>query len=267
LRNLFALPVNAVERVKKISASEIFTVEGRTAISLDGRVLPLLELGVLLGRAGERDNKKSEDLTALVVNQGGDRAAFIIDGVKGEQEIIVKSLGRPLRRMKNFAGGAILGDGSVLLLLNPADLLRGARNEASRSQRLLPKAEAVKTKRKILIVDDSITTRTLEKNILEMAGYEVCLARDGAEGLELARTSGCELVISDIQMPRLNGIELTTQIKSDAALRHLPVILVSSLDTQEDKARGAHAGADAYIVKGQFDQKSFLEVVESMLAQ
>jgi two-component system chemotaxis sensor kinase CheA len=261
---IFGLPVNAVDRVKVIEHSEVYTIESKMAITLDGRALSLVGLDAILGIAEAQ--KDHNEYTALIINQGNERAAFIIDEVLGEQEMVLKSLGRPLRKLKNISGGTILGDGSVVLLLNPADLLRGVRSER-RAPKMLKSAEVKRAKRKILIVDDSITTRTMEKNILENAGYEVFLAKDGMEGLEMARVISCELVISDVEMPRLTGIELTREIKTDQNLKHLPVILVSSLDSQQDKARGAQAGADAYIVKGQFDQKGFLEVVESMLAQ
>ncbi|MEW6730095.1 MAG: hybrid sensor histidine kinase/response regulator [Acidobacteriota bacterium] len=261
---IFALPVNSIERVMNIPTGEIYSIETHLAFSLDGRAISLVSLDSILGISNQ--NKEAADQTiALILAQGVDRVAFIIDEVLGEQEMVVKPLGKPLRKMPNISGGAILGDGNVVLLLNPADLLRTVRGTPRMAAKLSQRTEQQIDKHKILVVDDSITTRTLEKNILEMAGYEVFLAHDGAEGLALARTVGCHLIISDVEMPHLNGFELTRQIKSDPQLKQLPVVLVSSLDSQKDKAQSAEAGADAYIVKGLFDQKSFLEVVQNML--
>jgi two-component system chemotaxis sensor kinase CheA len=121
----------------------------------------------------------------------------------------------------------------------------------------------------ILVVDDSITTRTLEKNILEAAGYQVTLATDGAEALETLRRmldeDGCDLLLSDIDMPRLNGFELTTQVRSDSLMKHIPIVLVTSLDTPADRERGISAGADAYIVNKSFDQQGLLDTIEQLI--
>jgi two-component system chemotaxis sensor kinase CheA len=121
----------------------------------------------------------------------------------------------------------------------------------------------------VLVVDDSLTTRTLEKNILESAGYRVRLATDGAEALELlgqmAESGGCDLLLSDVDMPRINGFDLTAQVRADARFQHLPVVLVTSLDTPADRERGIAAGADAYIVKRTFEQQALLETVARLV--
>src|SRR5262249_629062 len=121
----------------------------------------------------------------------------------------------------------------------------------------------------VLVVDDSITTRTLEKNILEAAGYRVRLAIDGVEALqvlaEMADDGGCDLMLSDVDMPRLNGFDLTTRVRPDARFQHLPVVLVTSLDTAEDRERGISAGADAYIVKRQFEQQILLDTIARLI--
>jgi two-component system chemotaxis sensor kinase CheA len=121
----------------------------------------------------------------------------------------------------------------------------------------------------VLVVDDSITTRTLEKNILESAGYQVRLATDGVEALQMlgqmAEDGGCELMLSDVDMPRLNGFDLTAQVRADPRFQHLPVVLVTSLDTSADRERGIVAGADAYIVKRQFEQHTLLETIARLI--
>jgi two-component system chemotaxis sensor kinase CheA len=262
---LFALPVNAIDRLMSISVEDVFTVGARMAISIEGKPISLLHLNSLLNVAENEPEAKQEHVV-MVLAMGNERTAFVIDEALGEQEVVVKALGKPLRKMKNIAGGAILGDGSVMLLLNPSDLLRTGKGVSKLDTRFInTQQEKNKVKSKVLVIDDSITTRTLEKNILEMAGYEVLLAKDGLEGLEMSKTPGCNLVLADIQMPGLSGLELTQEIKRDPKTKHLPVVLISSLDSPEVKAKVAQAGADAFIVKGQFDQSQFLEVVKSMI--
>ncbi|MBI3653157.1 MAG: hybrid sensor histidine kinase/response regulator [Acidobacteria bacterium] len=263
---IVALPVSSIDRAVRINPKDTYTVESRMAISFDSRSISLIALDALLGLEESRQ-AETANWTVLIVSHSGERAAFIVTEILGEQEMVIQSLGKQLKKVNNIAGGGVLGDGSVILLLNPADLLRTVHGSKNQIAITPPKQEERRSsKRKILVVDDSITTRTLEKNILEIAGYEVILAKDGAEGLALAHTSGCDLVISDIEMPQLNGFELTKRIKSDARLKRLPVILVSSRDSQQDKVQGAEAGADVYMVKSQFEQAHFLELVESMIA-
>ena len=177
-------------------------------------------------------------------------------------------LGKQLTRVGGLAGATLLGNGEAVLILNVADLIKLALRGGHRPM-LAPVEEetgVVQTRKRILIVDDSITTRTLEKNILEAAGYHVLLATDGQEALNVMATEALpDLIVSDISMPRLDGFGLTRQIKSEARTAELPIILVTSLDSQEDKARGIEAGADAYILKSCFDQNNLLETIEQLI--
>jgi two-component system, chemotaxis family, sensor kinase CheA len=174
----------------------------------------------------------------------------------------------PLRRVRGVAGATILADGSVVPILDAVDLLRAARG-ARHSVAVTPQAEARRPQTTVLVVDDSITTRTLEKNILEAAGYRVALATDGLEALavlnQLAEQGGCSLLVSDVDMPRLNGFDLTAQVRANARYKHLPVVLVTSLDSSADRERGIAAGADAYIVKRHFDQQTLLDTISQLL--
>ncbi len=262
---LFALPVNAIDRLMSISVEDVFTIGARMAISIEGKPISLIHLNSLLNIA-EGELEAKQEHVVMVLAMGSERTAFVVDEALGEQEVVVKALGKPLRKMKNIAGGAILGDGRVMLLLNPSDLLRTGKGISRIDTRFSNShQEKSKIKHKILVIDDSITTRTLEKNILEMAGFEVLLAKDGIEGLEMSRTPGCSLVLADIQMPGLNGLELTQEIKRDPKIKHLPVVLISSLDSPDVKTKVAQSGADAFIIKGQFDQNQFLEIVRNMI--
>ena len=196
--------------------------------------------------------------------------AFAVDKLAGEQEVVIKGLGQQLLRVGGIAGATVMGNGEVVLILNVADLIKlGLRGERRSVLTTLTKAApTVKTgtRRRILIVDDSITTRTLEKNILEAAGYTVQLATDGQEALNTITAEGApDLIVSDVVMPRLDGFELTHHIRENPNLANVPVILVTSLDSAEDKARGIEVGADAYITKSTFDQNNLLETIEQLI--
>jgi two-component system chemotaxis sensor kinase CheA len=163
-----------------------------------------------------------------------------------------------------------MGNGDVVLILHAADLIKIAQRGERRPVREAPPTEggpagAGPRQKQVLVVDDSITTRTLEKNILEAAGYLVRLAIDGQEALDVIATGMPDLIIADLAMPRLDGFGLTERVKSDARTAHVPVVLVTSLDSPEDKARGIEAGADAYIVKSRFDQTNLLEMIEQLI--
>jgi two-component system chemotaxis sensor kinase CheA len=163
-----------------------------------------------------------------------------------------------------------MGSGEVVLVLNVADLIRlglmGKRRSVLDALAEAAPAQSARAQRRILIVDDSITTRTLEKNILEAAGYTVQLATDGQEALNAIASSGVpDLIVSDVMMPRVDGFGLTQRIKDEPSTAHVPVILVTSLDSAEDKARGIEVGADAYITKSRFDQSNLLETIEQLI--
>jgi len=173
----------------------------------------------------------------------------------------VKSLGRQLPRVRNIAGATLLGTGKVLPVLNVADLMQSAIRMAPVTS--LRGAEAVP--KSILVAEDSITARTLLKNILESAGYRVKTAVDGAEALGVLARESFDLVVSDVEMPRMSGFDLTAKIRADKRLNSLPVVLVTALESRQDRERGADAGANAYIVKSGFDQGNLLEVVRRLI--
>jgi two-component system chemotaxis sensor kinase CheA len=206
-------------------------------------------------------------LTVVIVAVAEKRLGIVVDDLVGEQEIVLKSLGKQLARVSGIAGATVLGSGQVILMLHPADLIKLAARTQVRSA-IASDGSQLETNRQktILVVDDSITTRTLEKNILEAAGYEVKLAIDGEQALAILVTDGLpDLIVSDINMPRLDGFGLTQRIKHDERYADIPVILVTSLDSPADKARGIEVGADAYIVKSSFDQNNLLETIEQLV--
>ena len=201
----------------------------------------------------------------VVLTSADKRIAFQVDEVLDEQQVMVKGLGRQLRRVRNVAGATVLGSGRVVPVLNVSDLMKSAVRSAGAARGAAGAEEAPARKGRILVVEDSITARTLLKNILETAGYQVATAVDGTDAFTQARGGEFDLVVSDVDMPRMSGFELTEKIRGDKRLAEVPVVLVTALESREDRERGIDAGANAYIVKSSFDQSNLLEVVHRLL--
>ncbi|GLI40033.1 response regulator [Geobacter hydrogenophilus] len=265
--HLFVLPTTDVERVARKGKTAIATVENRETIELDGRTLSFVRLSdVLELPRAERAEGDGKHLSFFVLPTEHGGIAFGVDEVVGEQEVTVKGLGAQLRRVRNIAGATVLGSGKVAPILNSSDLVKSAVRVAGAGTApgyAPPPEEAAP--RSILVVEDSITARTLLKNILEAAGYQVRTAVDGVDALTLLGTEDFDLVVSDVDMPRMNGFELTGRIRESRQLADLPVVLVTSLDSREDRERGVDAGANAYIVKSSFDQSNLLDAIRRLI--
>ncbi len=262
--HLLALPSQVIERVLRRPAEDIASMENRLTITLDGQVLPLWRLAELLGLANDTTVKARQWLSLVVLRVGETTFALLVDAVLDDQEITIKSLGRQLKRVPNVLGATLLGDGRIVPLLHPQDLLKSARQTEPAPLRGGNGAETETTPR-VLVAEDSVTSRGLLKTILENDGYEVVTATDGLEGWSLLKQSDFDLLVSDIEMPHLDGFALTERIRDDHRLRDLPVVLVTALQSPEDRARGLDAGANAYIVKSGFDQSNLLDVIRRLL--
>jgi two-component system chemotaxis sensor kinase CheA len=262
---IFALPLSTVERMLHVDRSAIASVEGKEAINYQGKPIALASLVDLLELP--QSPRDTDELTVVIVGVAEKRLGLIVDDLVGEQEIVMKSLGKQLAKVGGIGGATVLGSGQVTLVLHTADLVKLAARTQSRAPIVAgTNHKEVDQHKTVLVVDDSITTRTLERNILEAAGYRVKLATDGEEALGMLVSDGLpNLVVSDINMPRLDGFELTSRIKHDDRFAEIPVILVTSLDSPADKARGIEVGADAYIVKSSFDQGNLLETIEQLV--
>ncbi len=258
--HMFVLPVTNVERVVRIEKDEIKTVENRPTLSLNGEIFSLARLSDVLGLTC--GNTSDKTVQAVILGFAEKRMAFIVDEVLNEQEVLVKSLGRQLPRVRNIAGATVLGTGKVVPILNVHDLIKsGVKATVAPVQA----ADEIEKRNSILVVEDSITARTLLKNILESAGYDVKTAIDGMDAFTALKTSDFDLVVSDVNMPRMNGFELTSKIRSDSKLKEMPVVLVTGLESREDKEHGIEVGANAYIVKSSFEQSNLLEVVQRLI--
>lgn len=263
----FVLPTPHVERVVRVRQEEIQTVKNRETILLNGQAVSLVRLGEALELPRKGATEESESRWPVVVLEAAEkRIAFRVDEILGEQEVLVKSLGSQLARVRNIAGATVLGTGQVVPILNVPDLMKSAVKTAA-APALAPVAagRAAAKQKSILIVEDSITARTLLKNILEAAGYRVKTAVDGVDAFTTLRTEAFDLVVSDVDMPRMNGLDLTAKIRGDKKLAELPVVLVTALESREDRERGIDVGANAYLVKRSFDQSNLLEVVRRLI--
>lgn len=265
-RRLFIVPTAHVERVMRFKAQDVQTVEGRTTLALDGRVVALAHLSEVLQVPAEpRSADRPEATHALILGVGEQRMAFAVDAVLDEHEVLVKRLTKPLSRVRNIAGATVLGSGEVVPILNVSDLLKSAR-DTSRAAFPVAAAEPGRTPAgKVLVAEDSITSRMLLKGILESAGYEVTTAVDGVDAFTALRAGQFDLLVSDVEMPRLNGFDLTARIRADHKLAELPVVLVTALESREDRERGIDVGADAYLVKSSFDHSNLLETLRRLI--
>lgn len=264
---VFVVPTLQMEKVERVAENEVQTVENRDTIRVDGEVVPLVSLRKVLGiREKRRRAEGSAHLTVMLLKAAGGRIAFSIDELVGEQEVLIKGLGKQLSRVRNISGATVLGNGVVAPILNVSDLVKSAVKISGGTVRAPAEVrESASTGKSILVVEDSITARTLLKNILESAGYNVTTAVDGMHGFSALQTANFDLVVSDVEMPRMDGFALTAKIRSTSALRELPVILVTALESAEDRMRGIEVGASAYLVKQSFDQSNLLDVIRRFL--
>ena len=264
----FALPVTNVIRLLRVAPGQIGSAEGRPVIRVDGEPVALLNLtDVLRLPAAPRPFgvRADEPLVGILLGSAEKRAVFLVDAILGAHQMVIKRLPPPLLRVRHISGAAILGTGAVLLLLEPSDLLRTAEGTRAALQPVAQPQTRPAAAPIILVADDSITTRTLEKNILQMAGYRIHLAADGLDAWTYLQDGECDLLVSDVTMPRMTGFELAARLRADPRFTSLPIILVTSLDSPEEREQGIQSGADAYITKGAFDQEQLLDTVRRLI--
>ncbi len=258
----YAIPTTAIEQVLHVAPDEPFTAGGRRLLKVGARTLALGTLADVLERPGGENPHY-----ALILAAAERRAAFLVDDTLTEQEIVVKPMAPELADGRYLAGATLLGTGEVVIILSAPDLIKSAHSAASVMSHpaVIQALPALPPVYRILVVDDSITTRTLEKNILEAAGYDVLTATNGLEALDTLSASPCDAVVADVEMPYLDGFGLTARIRAHDQLGRLPVILVTSLDAPESRERGLRVGADRYVVKGSFNQHELLQALQQLL--
>lgn len=267
---VFVLPAMHVEGVARVPATEVKTVRNRETVSRAGRVVALASLGEILGLRAhpgfEESGVDQDRLTVVFLEAGNETIAISVDEVLDDDETLVKKLTPPLLRVRNIAGATVSATGKVIPVLNVSDLLKSARrSDPARSHDASSSGRRRAARARVLLAEDSITSRLLLKGILESAGHEVGTAADGMEAFTALRSGNFDLLVSDIEMPRLNGFDLTARVRADPVLANLPVVLVTALASAADRERGIDAGANAYIAKGSFDQRDLLGAVRRLL--
>jgi two-component system chemotaxis sensor kinase CheA len=270
----YALPVESVQETSLISLQSVFSLEGRPTISRDGQPVSVAHLADLLelpsGRSASLAGKKGQEDGApernpcilLAIDQ--ERLGLFVDAVIDEQEVVLKPFGGLLQRVRNVSAATVLSTGEICMVLNPQDLIKSAKKGGTVMAEVEP-SEAAERSKVILLAEDSITTRTQEKRILESAGYEVVTAVDGADAFNKLGSRLFDAVVSDIEMPNMNGLTLAARIRQDAKYKELPIILVTSLASDADRQRGSEVGANAYITKGTFEQKVLLDTLRRLV--
>lgn len=262
----YALPLTYVQETVKLRREEVLSTAGKEAVAVRGSSVPLMPLASLLGLPEKKIALlQGETLSAVVLRFRDQLVACTVDECCGSAEIVVKGLGEQFKRVEFVSGATILGDGNPALILNVPDLFVRLDGMAGSPPDGFFSEEEEGERPTILVVDDSITTRTMERSILVSHGYDVEVAVSGEDALEKTATRRFDLVVTDIEMPGINGFELTARLKQTDDYRDVPVIIVSSLSRDEDKRRALEAGARAYIVKGSFDQGTLLETVEELI--
>jgi two-component system chemotaxis sensor kinase CheA len=260
-QRLFIVPTSQVERATRFSRDDVRTVKGRETIALNERAVALVDLAKVLELPAvrARNGSTTSKRPALILGSGEQRLAFAVDAVLGEREVLVKRFAKPLSRIRNVAGATVLASGEVTPILNVMDLLKSARQHGASEAQQAPQPQVVaSTSKRILVAEDSITSRMLLKGILESAGYDVKTVVDGVEAYTALRSEHFDVIVSDVEMPRMNGFDLTARIRADRALAELPVVLVTALASREDRERGIDVGANAYLIKSDLDQSNLL---------
>lgn len=264
--HIFAIPVDFIVSVIIVDVAEIFSMEARDTIVFRDEPITIVNLKTVLELEDISDSTRKNVTTfqCIILSSMGEKAGFIVDSLIDEQEVLVKPLGFMLKRVKNVSGSTILVSGDVCMILNPNDLLKTVKS-LSASEILETSTPESLRKKRILLVEDSITTRTQEKRILESAGYDVVVAVDGLDGYQKLLINEIDAVVSDVEMPNLDGLSLTEKIRAEKKYLSLPVVLVTSLSSEEQKKRGLESGANAYLTKSGFDQKILIETLDRLL--
>lgn len=254
----YAVPSASVERAVRVTRSGVRHAEGKSLVRIDQAWLPLGLLASVLGKPAVL----AEHATAIVLLQSGRRVVLAVDAIVGIFELVVGALDGRLGRIRHLTGQARLASGRVALVVSASDLI----DDVLGMSIALPTVATPTKRRRVLVVDDSATTRALEANILRTAGYDVIVAVDGEAALrQLTEDPRVDLIVSDVDMPNLDGFGLTQAIRSNDRIAAVPVVLVTARSTDEDRARGLRAGANAFLVKSSFDQTVLLQTIARLL--
>jgi two-component system sensor histidine kinase and response regulator WspE len=261
----YAFPLAHIIRTLKLRRNDIESLEGRQLFEFDGRPVGLISAQHVLH--GGISKLPDDEVPIVVVGDSTGTYGLVADRFLGERELVVQPLDTRLGKLTDIAAGALMEDGSPVLIVDVEDMIRSVEKliAAGRLSNVPRDDDAAKKRKRVLVVDDSLTVRELERKLLDNAGYEVDVAVDGMNGWNAVRSQRFDLVVTDIDMPRMDGIELVTLIKKDSNLSSLPLIIVSYKDREENRRRGLDVGADYYLTKGSFHDQTLLQAVIDLI--
>lgn len=264
---LFAMPLARLDRVVIVSQSDVVPVQGRLQVMLEGSSIGLVHAASVL--TGERPSDAADTLHVLLVGAGDDRCGLIVDEVCGEEDLVVRPLDARLGTVPHIAAAAVRSDGEPVLVVDVDDLWRTVK-ESLQGGRLvgaasLQASEGPKARRRILVVDDSITVREVERQLLLRSGYDVDVAVDGKDGYNTLRAGRYDLLVTDVDMPRMTGIELIRAVRKEPRFAELPIIIVSYKDREADRLMGMEVGANAYLTKSSFQDDSLIRMIRDLI--
>ncbi|UVM45721.1 hybrid sensor histidine kinase/response regulator [Pseudomonas brassicacearum] len=261
----YAFPLAHIERMCDLAPEDIVQVEGRQHFWHEGRHIGLVAASQLLNRPATQGS--SQTLKVVVIRERETIYGVAVERFIGERTLVVLPLDERLGKVQDISAGALLDDGSVVLIVDVEDLLRSVDKllDTGRLERIARQNQAQAPRKRILVVDDSLTVRELQRKLLLNRGYDVAVAVDGMDGWNALRSEDFDLLITDIDMPRMDGIELVSLLRRDNRLQSLPVMVVSYKDREEDRRRGLDAGADYYLAKASFHDDALLDAVVELI--
>ncbi|WP_316156681.1 hybrid sensor histidine kinase/response regulator [Cupriavidus sp. BIC8F] len=267
----YAFPLGRVLRATSVARSEIEQTEGHQHFRHEGRAIGLVSAAQVLQRPeGDAANVR-EQVPVVVIGEAERIYGIAVDRMLGERLLVVQPLPAALGKVRDIAAGSLTDDGTPVLIFDVEDVIRSVEKLVSEGRiegvRQAAVASVQARARRVLVVDDSLTVRELQRKLLAGRGYDVAVAVDGMDGWNVLRAEPFDLVITDIDMPRMDGIELVRRIRQDAALRQLPVMVVSYKDREQDRQRGLEAGADYYLAKGSFHDAALLDAVQDLIGE
>jgi two-component system sensor histidine kinase and response regulator WspE len=261
----YAFPHTRIDRLIRVRRDQVRSLEHRQFVSVDGQNVGLVMAAQILDIPST--TPPLDELPVILLSDSSGEYGLVVDGFHGEQDLVVRPLDPRLGKVPNLSAAAILDDGSPVLIVDVEDMIR-SMDQYIQSGSLVPcdtRPPSRKRVKRILVVDDSITVREVERQLLLNQGYEVSVAVDGADGWNKIRAEAYDLLITDVDMPRMNGLQLVQAVRSDDKLRDLPIIIVSYKERDEDRTRGLEVGANAYLTKSSFHDNRFIEAVVDLI--
>ena len=262
-QTIYGLPLEFIQTTISLHKSDIYEIESKPTITFEDQPISVTKLASLLQLPTPEDyTTEQKKLYCIILQVDRERFGVFVDDLVDRQDIVIKPQSKLLKRIPNIAGATILGSGEVCMILNPPDLLHSLRSGSWRSIHT-PEVSEPSTN-KLLLVEDSIIIRTQMQRLLKGAGYEVTIAENGAIGLQKALEQQFDIVLSDVEMPQMSGLEMTAQIRQQISGDRLPIVLITTLASPQDQQRGKEAGANAYLTKGDFDQQLLFQTLKEL---